>query len=215
VSYQRSQSHTLWNNFPINNFFDFRRLFTWNGRESDAFPPTRSALHQHCLRAGYQDGQMWNRYLEVNPKQPNPEGGGGGIRTRKYHLLRVSLDHVPSKKQALAALVKCGCKLSCSRSRNCRCRKVDLPCTEFCECGGDCLGDVQRVSSYTSSSYHKFWVGRNQETCKLYSSEYRQHLSPTYFFKWEKSENMHVRGGGRLLFTEEREGMGKSPTPGY
>jgi len=42
----------------------------------------------------------------------------------------------------------------------------------------------------------------------LYSSQYRQHLSPTYVFELEKSEIR--KSEKRLLFTLDGEGDGKS-----
>ena len=54
----------------------------------------------------------------------------------------------------------------------------------------------------------EFWVNRNQKISKLYSSQYRQHLSPTYVFELEKSEIR--KSEKRLLFTLDGEGDGKS-----
>lgn len=60
------------NDMPINHVQ--KHLFVSKMRALQNLPPTKEALHQHCLRASYQAGQIWGRAFA--PDDIIPAGDG-------------------------------------------------------------------------------------------------------------------------------------------
>ena len=114
-----------------------KRLFAFGNRQLENIPPTSSALLQHVKHAVFQAGHVWGPSLVANASVPSPSDWGweriGDAWTPKLSTLAEA-------SKSCRELVKCACKSIC-RGR-CKCYKSNLPCTQLCACGGQC---VQRV----------------------------------------------------------------------
>ena len=113
-----------------------KEIFAHKGRPIEAIPPTADAMLQHSKRATYQAGYCWAYCLIPAPCLPLPsdwrwQNGPDQWWEPQWITL-------PDASQACQELLKCGCKVENCCKQSCRCVKVDLPCTAFCKCGGEC-----------------------------------------------------------------------------
>ena len=115
-----------------------KELFT-KGRSIEKIPPTSGALLQHDNRSLHQGGQIWGKchVRELNLADPPP--GWMKDQNNKYAPIW-TLDGTAS--EACRQLVKCTCKskdgmYSCKG--RCSCKTIREPCTELCECKGQCI----------------------------------------------------------------------------
>ena len=114
-----------------------KRLFAFGNRQLENIPPTSSALLQHVKRAVFQAGHVWGQSLVANASVPSPSDWGweriGDAWTPKWSTLAEA-------SKSCRELVKCACKSIC-RGR-CKCYQSNLPCTQLCACGGQCVHHV-------------------------------------------------------------------------
>lgn len=114
-----------------------KELFTKKGRAPDALPPTQDALQQHSMRAALQGGHVWGQCLVQEQIQQDPSLWGWERSEGGYLFWTPKWITLGQIQKSLLILMKCGCKIVCIPSR-CKCKKAGLPCTEMCECNGDC-----------------------------------------------------------------------------
>ena len=103
-------------------------LFCQKQATSESLLPTDDVLKFHDMRVNYQLS-IWNRALVAKPTIPN-----GILEDDIFVPTLIEREPAPN---TLVELTTCGCQKGCSR--NCKCQKEDLPCTEacFCTCGAD------------------------------------------------------------------------------
>jgi hypothetical protein len=111
-----------------------KRLFAFGNRQLENIPPTSAALLQHTKRAAFQAGHLWGQSLHANAKTPSPADWGwvrdGDTWSPQWSLLA-------DASKACRELVKCACKSNCTG--RCKCYKSNLPCTQLCSCGAQCV----------------------------------------------------------------------------
>ena len=115
-----------------------KRLFAFGNGQLENIPPTSSALLQHVKRAVFQAGHVWGQALVANASVPSPSDWGweriGDAWTPKWSTL------AEASKPCRELVVKFACKSIC-RGR-CKCYQSNLPCTQLCACGGQCVHHV-------------------------------------------------------------------------
>ena len=102
--------------------------------QSHQLPPTRGALAKHIQRANYQTF-VWKNALEANPKVHDPCAAGWIIIDG---ALTIYWTDQPLAPDAEMELVSCGWKGQCQTQR-CTCVRTNLPCSDACICGDQCL----------------------------------------------------------------------------
>ena len=109
-------------------------LFCQKQARNDALPPTKDSLIQHSKRANFQ-AHLWKNALKPLLGDCSPVGNGWVEENGTLNPLFMTAEAAPS---ALLALTRCGCATNCTR--NCKCRKQNLACTEACNCStkGNC-----------------------------------------------------------------------------
>ena len=113
-----------------------QELFAQYGRSIDNIPPTQGALLQHIKRTVLQGGYIWGQALNTSPDIPSP-GDWGYKRTASGSGWIPHWTDLEDATRSCKELVRCKCQQTC-KSR-CKCRSLNLPCTELCKfCGGDC-----------------------------------------------------------------------------
>ena len=110
-----------------------RYLFSRGSRALENVPPTQDALSQHVRRATYQGGHIWGQCLVPCPVYPDP--GNWGWQKDGTHWLPHWTTLCEASK-ACKELVSCGCNPNRGCHKRCKCKRVNLPCTELCKCGG-------------------------------------------------------------------------------
>ena len=124
--------HRTWNCINTN---ECRRKLFCLGKSIDNIPPTSVALWKHTLRSSYVAGHVWAQSLNKLQTLPPPEDWGWKYEDQK---LVPHWTDLPEASVGVRDLVKCGCKNNTCRG-NCKCIKTgDLPCTELCQCKGQC-----------------------------------------------------------------------------
>ena len=113
-----------------------RELFTQGFRTIENIPPTQAALLEHLKRAVYQAAHVWSQALDPSPKLPSPENWGWQLTESVWKPLWTKL---PEAAVSCSELVHCGCKKGCKHQ--CKCRVLNLECTEQCNCKGKCNTD--------------------------------------------------------------------------
>ena len=113
-----------------------RELFVARNQSMDNIPPTKDALIQHIKRATYQGAHIWGNTLELEPDLPSPSEWGWQ-NPECWQPLWTTQDEA---SVSVCTLIHCGCTKGCTR--NCKCNKAGLKCTELCKCTGDCLNNV-------------------------------------------------------------------------
>ncbi|KAK3910837.1 Protein dachsous [Frankliniella fusca] len=114
-----------------------RDLFTKKARAPECLPPSQDALRQHCRRAAYQGGIVWGQCLQRQQRIPDPSLWGWEKSANGPFFWTPKWTTLGQIQQNLLVLMRCGCKKGCSPVR-CNCKKSLLPCTEMCECNGEC-----------------------------------------------------------------------------
>ena len=113
-----------------------RELFTQGLRTIDNIPPTQAALLEHIKRAVYQATHVWSQALDPSPELPSPEHWGWKLTESGWKPFWTKLPEVAA---SCLELVHCGCKKGCKNQ--CKCRVLNLECTELCHCKGECNTD--------------------------------------------------------------------------
>ena len=111
-----------------------KRLFAFGNRKLENIPPTRAALMQHAKRAAFQAGHVWGQSLVANVITPSPADWGWENVGGTWSPVWSSLGEA---SKVCRELVKCACKSNCTG--RCKCYKSNLPCTQLCACGGQCI----------------------------------------------------------------------------
>ena len=111
-----------------------KRLFAFGNRQLENIPPTSAALLQHAKHAAFQAGHMWGQSLVANASTPSPEDWGW---ERDGDTWSPTWSSLAEASKSCRELVKCACKSNCTG--RCKCYKANLPCTELCACGGQCV----------------------------------------------------------------------------
>ena len=124
------------------------KLFCQKQATNEKLPPTQDSLIQHTKRANYQTF-IWRNALKAEPELPSPTGNGW--HHENDTLCPTLLLNSPAPT-ALLELTRCGCLKGCSK--NCKCKKISLACTEACACSGDedCLNPFTTAVSSDEDS---------------------------------------------------------------
>ena len=117
-------------------------LFSKKNKRNEKLPPTMDAFTLHLKRANFQS-YIWlhatTPFLHLNPL------GNGWILDGEGHMVPNRMRQ-PSAPDAVLTFKKCGCKRMC-QTRNCRCFKEGLVCTDACGCDTDiCLNRDLNIS---------------------------------------------------------------------
>ena len=110
-----------------------RELFTQGKRSLENIPPTQGVLLQHTKRTVFEGGHRWAQALNPTPEIPSPEHWGWKKTDLGWKPYWTDL---PDVAGSCEELVHCGCKKGCKHQ--CKCRSMNLECTELCNCKGDC-----------------------------------------------------------------------------
>ena len=106
-------------------------IFTKSHTSSDKLPPTKDSLKQYIMRANYQS-YIWYNADKPILNVPSPNENGWTLNDEK-EFIPLMMTRPPAPAAPLA-LTECGCKGNCGSNR-CKCKKVNLCCTESCKCG--------------------------------------------------------------------------------
>ena len=101
-------------------------------------PPTTEAFEQNVRRAHHQVAHWYSALSGDPPNLSAVEHGWEADETNKCLIPRNMRDGVPYAPEDILKLVRCGCTSdrACS-SGKCGCMGRQLPCTMFCNCGGE------------------------------------------------------------------------------
>ena len=83
----------------------------------------------------YQAAFVWTQSLIPMQNLPSPDEWGWNKQGNSFVACCMTQ---PSVSEAFKEHTKCGCKADKGCSGRCSCKKVGLPCTEICKCGGMC-----------------------------------------------------------------------------
>ena len=109
-------------------------LFARQSRRIENIPPSQAALTQHIRRSIFQAGHIWGRCLSPHIGAPSPDNWGWKQGAdRKWYPYWSTL---PEASTSMQILTHCGCKKRCSKK--CKCKRVNLSCTDLCFCSGAC-----------------------------------------------------------------------------
>ena len=111
-------------------------MFAQRGRDLDKIPQTRDALVLHTKRAIMQASHSWSHSGEPYIDLPSTKDWGWTQQDTDNERWTPIWTTLPPATQSCLELLKCGCTKGCSR--NCRCKKAELPCTSLCKCDGQC-----------------------------------------------------------------------------
>ena len=114
-----------------------KELFTHQGRNIDNLPPTQAALLQHLKRAVLQAGHVWSQALNPSPELPSPKYWGWKWTSSGWTPVWTDL---PDASKACSELVHCGCRKGCKHQ--CKCKAMNLQCTDLCFCKGGCTEGI-------------------------------------------------------------------------
>ena len=90
-----------------------------------------SLVKFHVMRVNYQLF-IWKKALVAKPTIPSPTGNGCHLEDDILVPTLIEIEPAPS---TLVEFTTYRCQKGCSR--NCKCQKEDLQCTEACFCGAD------------------------------------------------------------------------------
>lgn len=124
----------------------FRKL-----KQLDKLPPTSDTLDQHLKRAFYQS-TIWENSNLCTPTSLIPDDYGWNANESGYYepvLMTLS----PITGDCLK-VISCGCKGQCA-SKNCKCRKNQLPCTVVCNCVAPCKNPFVSVTQNIDEPNHQ------------------------------------------------------------
>ena len=110
-----------------------RELFTKGLRTLDNIPPTQGVLIEHVRRTVRTGTFQWSQALGPSPILPSPEHWGWQKTESGWKPLWTKL---PEAAASCYELIHCGCKKGCKHQ--CKCRVLNLECTELCYCKGEC-----------------------------------------------------------------------------
>ena len=113
-------------------------------------PPTTEAFHQNVLRAHIQTAHLFAA-LDIDPPDLDPKQFDyEADHINKRLIPRPLAQNVEVAPENLMKLVRCGCcsGQSC-KTGNCGCKRHQMACTLFCECGGrmGCNNPFQKPTS--------------------------------------------------------------------
>ena len=112
-----------------------RQLLAQYRRQLEKLPRTQDSLKQHVLRAVYQAAFAWAPLLISMQNRPSPDEWGSKKQGNNFVPCWMTQ---PSVSEAFKERTICGCKANKGCSGRCSCKKVGLPCTKLCKCGGMC-----------------------------------------------------------------------------
>ena len=122
LMYDRSSSYKEVNEARLD-------LFARKQQSYDCIPSTSAALREHCKRAAFQAGHVWDQSLVCSPVLPSPRHWGWHQKDSTW------LPHwtdLPAVAKSCQELTRCGCRKECSG--RCKCFKFGLSCTALCGC---------------------------------------------------------------------------------
>ena len=103
-------------------------MFQSRNLECEMLPPTVGILLPHIIQANFVCMRD-KSYVTPKPSLPSLEDNGWLVEGNTYLSQRCLLPPAP---KAVLELVKCGCRISCTKK--CSCVKNKLPCTALCKC---------------------------------------------------------------------------------
>lgn len=113
-------------------------MFATLNRPVQAIPPSRGVLLKQVHRAAYQAGQVWGRAADGS-KPPSPQDWGWTFQEGRWQPVWTDESAIWGECRALD---RCGCGSQCG-TRNCKCRRLQLPCTPACKlCKGACKNNT-------------------------------------------------------------------------
>ena len=123
------------------------RLFSQKQARNEALPPTKDSLCQHTKRANFQ-AYIWKHALEPMHTGISAIGNGWAEEDGKLVPVLMTTEAAPS---SVLAFIQCGCTTGCTR--NCKCVKHSLACTDACRCAsvGNCQNSCLPATSDTDS----------------------------------------------------------------
>ena len=121
-------------------------LFAKKSETSEKLPPTMDAFDHHLCRANLQ-AYIWthskDQYLDICPINNRWKVDESG------HLIPVLMELPPSSDVVLD-FRQCDCSGNCS-SKQCKCRKEDLVCSDACKCDSEECSNRELYTSDTES----------------------------------------------------------------
>ena len=111
-------------------------MFAQQGIELEKIPPTRDALVLHTKRAIMQASHCWSHTEQLLIDLPSPKDWGWTKEDTGFEKWTPVWTTLPPAVESCSELLKCGFTKGCSR--NCHCKKAELPCTALCKCDGQC-----------------------------------------------------------------------------
>ncbi len=121
---------------PLNSVNDARlQLFSRSSRQIENIPPTQAALLEHTKRATFQAGHVWAQAIIRRPELPSL-AKWGWMKSGSDSSWSPLWSTLPEASKACRELIKCGCRKGCQKG--CKCKAVNLPCTQLCQCAGEC-----------------------------------------------------------------------------
>ena len=108
-------------------------LFRKTQAQSEKLPPTQDALYYAVLRSHYQS-MVWDNDKVAMPNLPTPQEYGWELDNGLWKEVMTTQLPAPD---AIINLIKCGCLSSKCTTRQCKCSKAGLPCTELCKCADE------------------------------------------------------------------------------
>jgi hypothetical protein len=77
---------------------------------------------------------IWNNDTVVKPNLPMPKEYGWELNDGRWIEVMTTQPPTPD---AVIHLIKCGCGSSRCATRQCKCKRAGLKCTELCKCSDD------------------------------------------------------------------------------
>ena len=93
-------------------------------------PPTKDALYLHFARANYQVRE-WKSALNIDYEQLDPDGKGW---TTENNILNIKWMNQKPAPESILEFVSCQCRKNACKTGLCRCRNVNLLCSDICNC---------------------------------------------------------------------------------
>ena len=147
--------------YGVKNETDINRarykLFTNRTKlpEPQKLPPTKDALILHLKRVNFQTPE-WKSALVAQTEYRDP--AENGWKRTAENTLKIQWTEKEPALESLLVFVSCSCKNSKCATRACRCRKVQLHCSDLCDClncdnrADDVESEVSDESSSSDSS---------------------------------------------------------------
>jgi hypothetical protein len=109
-------------------------LFKQKQAQAEPPPPQLKVTLAHVIERAHYQSMIWNSDIIANPEIPSPDKYGWNLADGIYTPIRTHLYAAPD---AVTQLVKCGCKQTRCSSQQCKCKRNNLLCTDFCTCSDE------------------------------------------------------------------------------